>query len=129
MGAAEAKERAAFWGALCKLLLLMPSPAEAPAAAALPEDWQLRAFGPLNAAHQRLEFQLPRAEKVNVARRVCDTAAQLYWLCYPVLNAQILRVHVLCLQLSIQTLVSSRAIVWFQAHAACCLRPMSNPTY
>lgn len=75
MGSAEAKERAAFWGALCKLLLLMPSPAEMLAATALPEDWQLRAFGPLNAAHQRLEFQLPRAEKVGVAWRVCRAAA------------------------------------------------------
>ena len=67
MGTAEAKERAAFWGALCKLLMLLPSPAESPAATALPEDWQLRSFGPLNAAHQRLDFQLPRAEKVGVA--------------------------------------------------------------
>ena len=64
--AAEAKERAAFWASLCKLLLLMPSPAESPAATALPEDWQLRAFGPLNAAHQHLDFQLPRAVKVGV---------------------------------------------------------------
>jgi len=62
---AEAKERASFWSSLCKLLLLMPSPTEAPSTTALPEDWQLRAFGPLSAAHQHLEFQLPRTEKVS----------------------------------------------------------------
>ena len=65
MDATEVRERAAFWGALCKLLLLMPSPEQSLPSAALPEDWQLRAFGPLNAAHQHLDFQLPRAEKVH----------------------------------------------------------------
>ena len=64
--ATEVKERTAFWGALCRLLLLMPSPEATLSRAALPEDWQLRAFGPLNAAHQHLDFQLPRTEKVCV---------------------------------------------------------------
>ena len=64
MDATEVRERAAFWGAICKLLLLMPSPEQSLSSAALPEDWQLRAFGPLNAAHQHLNFQLPRTEKV-----------------------------------------------------------------
>ena len=68
MDAAEARERAAFWGALCKLLLLMPGPADALPSAALPEDWQLRAFGPLNAAHQHLDFQLSRTEEVRHAK-------------------------------------------------------------
>ncbi len=67
MDAAEAQERAAFWGALCKLLLLMPSPAEALSPAALPEDRQLRAFGPLCAAHQHLDFQLACAEEVRLS--------------------------------------------------------------
>ena len=65
MDAAEARERAALWGALCKLLLMMPGPADTlSSAAALPEDWQLRAFGPLNAAHQHLDFQLSRTGEV-----------------------------------------------------------------
>ena len=79
--ATEVRERAAFWGALCKLLLLMPSPEPSLPREALPEDWQLRAFGPLNAAHQHLHFQLPRTEKVlPCPERVRSLAFQLQFL-------------------------------------------------
>ena len=88
MDATEVKERASFWGALCKLLLLMPSPEPSPSSAALPEDWQLRAFGPLNAAHQHLDFQLPRTEgvrrllpKAQIMQALQLCLVEVSWLC------------------------------------------------
>ena len=52
----EARERTSLWRALTNLLLLLPAPDPAAATDALPEDWQLRAFLPLAAAHSGLRF-------------------------------------------------------------------------
>ena len=69
---AEAKERCSLWRALAKLLLLLPPPLPNALHAALPEDWQLRAFAPLTAAHSSLEFGQPLSDQVG-AHPACYT--------------------------------------------------------
>jgi hypothetical protein len=56
----EARNRISLWRALAKLLLLVPPPDPSASRAPLPEDWQLREFAPLLAAHQRLDFHMSR---------------------------------------------------------------------
>ncbi|BDA49482.1 probable telomerase-binding protein EST1A at N-terminal half [Coccomyxa sp. Obi] len=70
MDEAEAKERTALWRALAKLLLLLPPPLLDASPAALPEDWQLRAFAPLNAAHSRLDFQQAPSDQETARLRL-----------------------------------------------------------
>lgn len=70
MDSAEAKERTALWRALAKLLLLLPPPLPSAPRAALPEDWQLQAFAPLNAAHANLDFQQRQSAQVGTAHAV-----------------------------------------------------------
>ncbi|KAK9838148.1 hypothetical protein WJX81_004181 [Elliptochloris bilobata] len=69
---AEAKARADLFEALARLV--PPAATGAPAggpgvaaagAAALPEDWGLRAFGPLAKAHEALQFQQPVSRAVE----------------------------------------------------------------
>ena len=66
MDEAEAKERTALWRALAKVLLLLPPPLAGASATALPEDWQLCAFAPLNAAHSRLNFHQAPSDEVGL---------------------------------------------------------------
>lgn len=67
---AEAKERCSLWRALAKLLLLLPPPLPGALQAALPEDWQLRAFAPLTAAHSSLEFGQALSDQVGDSSRM-----------------------------------------------------------
>ncbi|KAK9905112.1 hypothetical protein WJX75_009845 [Coccomyxa subellipsoidea] len=67
---AEAKERCSLWRALAKLLLLLPPPLPNALHAALPEDWQLRAFAPLTAAHSSLEFGQPLSDQDGARLRL-----------------------------------------------------------
>ncbi len=73
----EARERAALWLALTNMLRVLPPPDQAVAAtsAALPEDWALRAFTPMAAAHRRLTFSLPRPEQVPPPARCMPAGA------------------------------------------------------
>ncbi len=75
MDEAEAKERCALWRALAKLLLLLPPPLPNASRTALPEDWHLRAFAPLTAAHSSLEFVQPQSEEVGV--KTCTPHSRL----------------------------------------------------
>ena len=76
---AEASARAGLLGALAALV--PPVSAAAPAggpgaaaagAAALPEDWGLRTFGPLAKAHAALEFSQPVSRAVRLWTGVSD---------------------------------------------------------
>ena len=59
------KERCALWRALAKLLPLLPPPLPEAPCNALQEDWQLRAFAPLTAAHSGIDIVQPLSAQVG----------------------------------------------------------------